>query len=217
MRAIAAITALALLAAALIGGGAPFGRIALALGAPSLAVPFFTDPAWRGIALFRAGRWEAAAEAFTQARAFHNLGNAEAHAGRYAAALEAYDIAIAAGDADARVNFDTVSSFYAGLVIDPEALALFGKREDGPSAEAEVGEGNGRAAGSGDEVTNANTMLGLVELDSRGRLGVSRVFDDAFMVADERWLGQLEDIPGAFLKARISHEFKRRQKAQAAQ
>jgi Ca-activated chloride channel family protein len=59
-------------------------------------------------------------------------------------------------------------------------------------------------------------MMGLVELDSRGRLGVARVFDDAFMVADERWLGQLEDIPGAFLKARISHEFKRRQKAREA-
>lgn len=212
MRGVALLTACALLAATLLGGGAPFGRIALALGLPSIAAPFFKEPAWRGIALYRAGRWAEAAEAFTQARAFLNLGNAEAHAGRYAAALEAYDIAIAAGDADARANFDTVASYYAGLAIDPEALALFAKRESGPTAEAEVGEGNGRAAGSGDEVTNTNTMLGLAELDSRGRLGVARVFDDAFMVADERWLGQLEDIPGAFLKARINHEFKRRQK-----
>jgi len=217
MKLIFVITALALAGALAMSGGAAFGRLALAAGLPGLAASLFSDPGWRGVALYRAERWDEAAEAFAQTRAFYNLGNAEAQAGRYAAALEAYDIAIAAGDAEARANFDTVAGFYAGLAIDPEALALFAKRETGPTAEAETGEGNGRAAGSGDEVTNTNTMLGLAELDSRGRLGVSRVFDDAYMVADERWLGQLEDIPGAFLKARINHEHKRRQKAEAGQ
>lgn len=201
----------------LLGGGAmigsaPFGRLALAVGLPGLSTSAFRDPAWQGVALYRAERWPEAASAFRAAGDFYNLGNAEVQAGNYAAALEAYDIAIAAGHPDARANFDAVASFYAGLVIDPDALALFAKREEGPSAEAETGEGNARAAGSGDEVTNSNTMLGLAELDSRGRLGVSRVFDDAFMVADERWLGQLEDLPGAYLKARITHEHKRRQK-----
>lgn len=211
MRRVAAFVLL-LAAAAVLLGSAPFGRIALALGLPGLATSAFEDPGWRGVALYRAGRWSEAASAFRAAGDFYNLGNAEAQAGNYAAALEAYDIAIAAGHPDAQANFDAVASFYAGLVIDPDALALLAKREDGPSAEAETGEGNARAAGSGDEVTNSNTMLGLAELDSRGRLGVSRVFDDAYMVADERWLGQLEDLPGAFLKARIAHEHKRRQK-----
>ena len=57
-----------------------------------------------------------------------------------------------------------------------------------------------------------NAMLGLAELESRGRLGVRRIFDDKFMVADERWLQQIQDVPGAYLKARIAHEEKTRRK-----
>ena len=212
MKVLALVAAVALLVAAVLGGAAPFGRVALALGLPSLASALMTDPAWRGAAHYRAGDWAAAADAFREARDSYNLGNAETQRGRYAAALEAYDLAIVRGDDDARANFDTVAAFYAGLAIDPGAFAPLPKRETGPTAEAEVGEGDGRAAGSGDETTNTNTMLGLAELDSRGTLGVRRVFDDAFMRADERWLGQLADVPGEFLKARIAHERKRRAK-----
>ena len=61
-------------------------------------------------------------------------------------------------------------------------------------------------------MNNSNTMMGLAELDSRGRLGVRRIFDDKFMVADERWLEQLSDVPGEFMAARIAQEHKRRAK-----
>jgi Ca-activated chloride channel family protein len=210
MRVLALAAALAFLLAALAGGAAPFGRVMMALGLPGLAAPLFDDPAWRGVAAYRAGNFDAAAGAFAEAGEPFNLGNAEAHAGRLAAALEAYDIAIARGDAVAQANFDVVAALYASLAIDPEALALFARREDGPVAESHIAEGNARAAGSGSEVTNSNTMLGLAEVDSRGRLGVRRVFDDSFMVADERWLENLQDVPGAFMQARIQHEQKRR-------
>ncbi|MEL6521865.1 MAG: tetratricopeptide repeat protein [Pseudomonadota bacterium] len=209
MRALLLLALGTLVLSLVLGGGAPFGRLALAVGLSYFAAPFFSDPAWQGVAKYRAGDVAGAAAAFTEARMFYNLGNAHALDGSYAAALEAYDSAIAQGNADAQTNFDMVARHYAGLQIDPETLALFPKRRNGPTAEAEVAQGNARAAGTGDEATN-NTMLGLAELDSRGRLGVRRIFDDAYMVADERWLQQLSDVPGDFLKARIAHERKRR-------
>ncbi len=212
MRALAGLTALALALALALGGGAPFGRVLIALGWPGLAAEVFEDPGWRGAALYRAGDMTGAAQAFRGAQESYNLGNALTRAGSYPAALEAYDLGIAAGDADARANFDLVAAYYTGLAIDPDALGLFPERSSGPEADSFVARGNARAAGTGDEVTNNNTMLGLAELDSRGRLGVRRIFDKAFMVADERWLTQLADVPGEYLKARISHEAKRRAK-----
>ncbi|WP_227272148.1 tetratricopeptide repeat protein [Roseobacter weihaiensis] len=212
MRGLALIAALALMLAVALGGSAPFGRVLMALGMPGPAAAFLDTAAWQGAASYRAGDFDAAAARFTEAQAFYNLGNAEVQRGRYAAALEAYDLARARGQPDAQANFDVVSAFYAGLGIDPDALGLFPERKDGPEAEGFIARGDGRAAGTGSEVTNNNTMLGLAELESRGRLGVRRIFDDKFMVADARWLEQLADVPGEYLAARIALEHKRRVK-----
>ena len=210
MRALAFLAALATALAPILGGMAPFGRILLALGLPSLAAPAFDDAGWRGVALYRAGDMDGAAEAFGQAGARFNLGNALAHGGAYAAALEAYDLAMITGDEDAKANYDLVAAFYAGTVIAPEALSLFAEREDGPTAEGPIARGNARAAGTGDEVTNTNTMMGLAKVENRGQRRVRRVFDDKFMIANDRWLAQLSDVPGEYLAARIAHEHKRR-------
>lgn len=196
----------------LLGGTAPFGRVLLAVGAPKFATPFFNDAEWTGVAQYRSKEFTSAATSFRQAKSFHNLGNAEVYRGNYAAALEAYDIAIAGGDEAARVNFDAVAAYFAGLAIDPDAIGFFPKRENGPETEGFEAKGKGRASGTGDQETNASTLLGTLELNSRGRLGVRRVFDDKFMVADDRWLQQLSDVPGEYLKARIGHERKRRDK-----
>ena len=209
---------LALAGAALIalafamGHGAPFGRVALALGMNMVATRFFPDPDWQGVAYYRAGDFGKAAQAFEQVGDFYNLGNAEVHRGRITAGLEAYDQAIRIGDTAAQANFDVVAAYYAGLQIDPEALDLFPERKSGSQADSFVARGDARAAGTGSDVTNSNTMLGLAELDSRGQLGVRRIFDDKFMVADERWLNQLSDVPGEFMAARIAQEHKRRVK-----
>lgn len=212
MRVLALISICALSLALLIGGTAPFGRALMALGLHGPAVGLFTTPEWQGAALYRAGRFEEAAQRFAEGRSAFNLGNAQAHAGRHAAALEAFDIARAQGHADAAANFDVVAAYYAGLGIGADTLALFPERKEGPTEESFVARGDGRAAGTGSEVTNANTMLGLAELQSRGRLGVRRIFDDKFMVADARWLEQLADVPGDYMAARIAQEHKRRAK-----
>ncbi|EBA06950.1 hypothetical protein [Sagittula stellata] len=213
MKLLATLTVLMTVIALALGhGSAAFGRVFMAAGLPGLAALTFDRPDWQGAALYRAGRMEDAARAFAKAGATYNLGTAQARLGRYSEALETYDLVIHGGDADARANFDLIAAYYAGLGIDPEALALFGKRRDGATTESFVARGNARAAGTGDEVNNTSTMLGTVQLQSTGQEKVRRIFDDRFMLADERWLSQLTDVPGDYLKARIAHERKRREK-----
>lgn len=213
MRVLALITVAAFVLAFATGGSAPVARVLLAAGVSGSAARVFDDPAWRGVAYFRAGDFERATEEFRTTGDHYNLGTAQAHAGNYAAALEALDQAITAGHPQAQANFDVVAAYYAGLGIGADTLALFPKRDrDGPKQESFVARGDGRAAGTGSEATNTTTMLGLAELQSRGNLGVRRVFDDRFIVADDRWLEQLSDVPGTYLKARIAQEHKRRQK-----
>ena len=212
MRVLAVLALVALGLGFVLGGTAPLARVLLAVGAPGLATPLFADPGWRGVAQFRAGDHAAAALSFAAADDAFNLGNAQAFAGEFAAALEAYDQAILQGHPDARANSDILAAYYAGLGIDATTLALFADRKQGATAESFIARGDARAAGTGSEVNNTNTMLGLAELDTRGQLGVRRVFDDAFIVADERWIAQLSDVPGEFLAARIQEEHKRRVK-----
>lgn len=64
---------------------------------PAEAAEKFEDPEWRGSALYKAGEYQAAADAFAQqdnARAQYNRGNALAKAGELEKALEAYDRAL---------------------------------------------------------------------------------------------------------------------------
>lgn len=203
----------------LMGGMGPFGRVLMGFGLPSLAAPFFSDPHWRGVAMYQAGDHAKAAAAFEEAGpiGFYNLGNALTQAQDYAAALEAYDLALAVyEDVDARENFDLVRAFYAGTPLDAASVAVSRKRE-GDTVQAPIARGDARASGTGDETTNAGTSLAMPALQSEDQIGVRRVFDDAFIVANDRWLKTLEDVPGAFLAARINHAFKARRKAGTGQ
>lgn len=216
---IGGVAALCLAASLVWAGPAPFGRVLLGLGLNGLAAEVFRDPAWRGVALYRAESYGPAATAFRQADAQLNLGNAEVRAQRYAAALEAYDIARLGGDDRAVANFDLVAAYYAGLALDPEGpIAWFTKKGgDGPAVKSSVAQGSGRAAGEGSGTTNSGALLGLPELQSYGTSAVRKVFDDKFIVANRRWLQTLQDVPGEYLAARIRHESKRRKKLGLAQ
>jgi Ca-activated chloride channel homolog len=73
------------------------GERLLERGEPDRAAREFDDPEWRGTAHYRAGNYEAAAEAFAHSdhpRAHYNRGNALARAGQFEAALDAYDQAL---------------------------------------------------------------------------------------------------------------------------
>lgn len=214
MRRITALCALVCLAAALLAGGtAPFARVALAIGLPRLAAALSSDPAWQGVAHYRAGDFDAAAAALDKAGpdALYNLGNAHAQRGAYAASLEAFDLALARGyDPEAQANFDLLRAFYTGTAIDADAVVLTEDRE-GTTTQAPIARGDARGSGTGSDVTNTGATLGLAELTTEGReQRVRYVFDDKFITANARWLATLEDVPGAYLNERISHEHKRR-------
>lgn len=83
------------------------GHALLSVGLASAAAQVFDDPAWKGAALYAAGRWNEAAKAFAvDAASAYNLGNALARAGRFAEAIAAFDRALAAhpDDEDAAFN-----------------------------------------------------------------------------------------------------------------
>ncbi len=67
-----------------LAGGDRGGRLLLRWGMPSLAASVLHDPAWRGFALYQAGRHEEALAALRATRspeAAYNLGNALARTG----------------------------------------------------------------------------------------------------------------------------------------
>ena len=217
---LAGLGAVLLLLAGTLAGGRPdpLGRVLLWAGLPRLAVPMLEDPGWRGVAAYRAGRYDDAEEAFRAARDWLNLGNAQVRTSRYAAALESYDRARLDGDARAAANFDLVAAFYAGRALSPEApLAWFTDRDDleGAPVAAPVAQGSARAASDGSETTNTGALPGLPELASHDdpllQRAVRKVFDETFMVANDRWLATLSDVPGEYLAERIRQEHKRRQ------
>ena len=202
-----------------LGGLAPVGRIALGWGWPQAALPFLDDPAWRGVAFFRAGDWEGAERSFRDADLPYNRANALVLSQQYVGALEAYDLALFLNNADtqAQANYDLLVSFYAGLALDAGTPMRWGEDKDGATVAAEIARGNARAAGTGDEVTNTGALLGLPEVVSDGARRVRKVFDDKFIIANDRWLTNLEDVPGAFLSERIKAEHKRRKADGSAQ
>ena len=208
-----------LVAGALAGGRPdPLGRVLLWAGLPRLAEPLLEDPGWRGVAAYRAGHLKASAEAFRAGGDWLNLGNAQVMSEEYAAALESYDRARLRGDARAAANFDLVAAFYAGRALSPEAqIAWFADRDDlqGEPVAAPVAQGSARAASDGSETTNTGALLGLPELASHAdpllQRAVRKVFDETFMVANDRWLATLSDVPGEYLAERIKQEHKRRQ------
>lgn len=111
--------------------------------APEAAARMFEDPAWKGIAHYRAGEFEEALAAFNAlaptADALYNQGNALAKLERFEEALNAYDRALerAPEHADARHNRDLV------------AQALSARQ-----GQQRQGSGDNQTTGAGDDKAN---------------------------------------------------------------
>ena len=175
------------LAALALAGPAAIGRLALVAGLPGLAAPLLGDPGVKGVALYRAGRYPEADEAFRAAgrSATFNRGVSLAATGDYPLARAYFDAVLFAmpGDSEARDNRNLVAA-----LIPPV-----------------VGEGNeaGRIS-----VTPIATPGGTpVE---QGVVGYGRRLDAGGLVADEGWLASIPDDPGELLRLRLADEHRRR-------
>ena len=115
---------------------------ALERGDTDRAAAVAPDHRWRGVALYRGGRYDESAEAFTAgdtADDHYNRGNALARAGDLRGALDAYREALARDPAheDAAHNRDIVESLVEAA---PESQAGDGEPDDGGGATPPSGE-----------------------------------------------------------------------------
>jgi Ca-activated chloride channel family protein len=186
MKVIAAVLALLLPTCGLwFEGRTVLGRALLAAGWPSAAVQLLEDPAWRGAALYAAGRWQEAAEVFGAASPY-NRGNALARAGRYAEAIESYDRALDADpdNGDAVFNkslvaalLDAQSDKPTGLVAGQANSTATDKRQGSrlPKADGEAsGIGSGYAGGQEGSSNRGPEGTGKVGLLGGGEQNVSQ-------------------------------------------
>ena len=189
----------AALATALAAGPAAFGRLALSFGWPSLAHRLLDDPAWQGVALYRAGRFKEADESFAAAgqRATFSRGNSLARLGDYPLAVAFYDAVLfrEPADEEARANRALVASLYDAVVgegLDARGLSIRDlvakNRVDAATAHS---QGSPMPAPAPQQQVNPRFLAHSV-------------------VASRQWLATLEDEPGRYLKLRLAAEHQRR-------
>jgi Ca-activated chloride channel family protein len=174
--------------AALVAAGSDaLGRLALMAGMPAVAAPLISDPAVRGVALYRAGKYQEADDAFRAAGrgSTYNRGLSLAATGHYPLARAYFDAVLfaAPGDSEARENRAVVSALIPPVV------------------------------GSGNEAGRINVtpiaVPGGMPVDET-TLVHGRRLDAGGLVADQSWLETIPDDPGEFLRLRLADEHRRR-------
>lgn len=174
------------LLALMLAGKAPLAKLLILAGLPAFAAPLLEDPAIRGVALYQAGEYQAADDAFRAAGrvSTYNRGLSLAMTGDLPLSLAYFDAVLFANPADsiARENRNAVNA-----LVPPH-----------------LGEANaaGRIAA---KVIASPTG---VPFDEIKRLG--KPLDAGGRVADGTWLESIQDDPGEFLRLRLEAEHLRR-------
>jgi tetratricopeptide (TPR) repeat protein len=187
---VARIAGLVLVAAAILGLAfvsqprTALGRGLMAIGLPGVAIHVLTDPAWRGPALYQAGRYGEAAALFREGgkRNAYNLGNALAKSGDLQGALDAYDAALSYNprDADAQANRSLVARLIAEGPDDPgkgggiaNAVAVTGNRYEKTSNKDPDDEAKASSSGEGlagnKEAGSSASLPGNSKVARRGK------------------------------------------------
>ena len=137
------------------------------------ASQLFHNPAWRGVSLYKSGRWNEAAESFARDQSgSYNMGNALAHAGRYDEAIEAYERALQTdpGNSDAAYNKALLES-----ALQNADKAVSGRVNGSLSASPAIKAGgsrerpqtDGRAGDSGEGLASGKQTQGPVSAGGR--------------------------------------------------
>ncbi|CAN7145103.1 tetratricopeptide repeat protein [Bosea sp. LjRoot9] len=163
------------------------GRVLIGESRPADAAKAFRDPLWRGVALFRAGDFKGAAQAFatadTPSGAF-DQGNALVMLGQYDDALKRYDRALA---------------------LRPGWTAAFTNREiarvRGTRKKAEGGE-TGQTDSRPDEVVFDKTKKGGEDTSIEAAMPMS---DEAVRAL---WLKRVQTRPADFLRAKFAYQLR---------
>ncbi|RNF35313.1 hypothetical protein [Paracoccus methylarcula] len=182
----------AALAALAVAGPEAMGRLALRAGWDGMAARLLSDPAARGVALYRIGDHAAADEAFAEAgrSQTYNRGLSLAATGDYPLSVAYFDAMLFANSADAqaRANRDLVASMFPpprGDSVAPGRLAGTGGRMSDEPVETRL-------------QANASGPKWDRQLDRKG------------IAATDEWLETISDDPGEFLRLRIRAEYERR-------
>lgn len=125
------------------------------------AAELFTDPAWKGTALYRSDQWWRAAEAFIRANdadSYFNLGNCYVKLSYYALALEAYQQALAQkpDHADAAFNREVMLKLLAADDEDDESRGLLKPKLEELDRVNSDGDAESGEAATGDEKVDSN-------------------------------------------------------------
>ncbi len=123
------------------------GRLLLQQGRPADAMYVFEDAQWRGVAMYRAGRFNRAIGAFVEdntVESIYNIGNAYAQLGKFQNAIEVYQRVLEEDPEhdDARFNLDLVR----------QANDIAGKQQPGdPNETGAPGDPDTNQSEPGDE------------------------------------------------------------------
>ncbi|MDH0303759.1 VWA domain-containing protein [Pseudomonas sp. GD04091] len=197
---------------------------------PAAAARHFVDPQWRGMALYQAGDFAAAAAAFAQgndAAAHYNRGNALARAGELEAALDAYEQALER-QPDLKPALDNQALVQQLLQqreaqaeeqpADADAQGTPGNDTDGnsssSSSQAQGTPGSdeqAQAQESADSASNAQAPPGNAGGDDDSvtqppQRPVSTSLDAEQRQALEQWLREIPDNPAELLRRKFWYE-----------
>jgi len=136
------------------------------------AAEIFTDPAWKGVALYRSEQWWRAAEAFVRANdavSQFNLGNCYVQLGYYELALEAYMRALSIDSEfnDAKYNAELMRQLLAKQSEeDSGQQALQSRQKEIDSVKSESDEQSGNAGGGEEQSTPGDNKTGTEQESS---------------------------------------------------
>lgn len=193
------------------------------------AADLFESPAWRGAAHYRAGNYQAAAEAYARADendpdTYYNLGNALARSEMYEEAIASYEAALTldGNHEDARTNKAIV-----------EDLLEQQQQEESEDSEEEQEESEEQQQEQGDEEQEEEEEPQDQESQDEPPEGDQREEEPQEQQPDEdgtqdqeqqlnleetedqesleQWLRRLDDNPGELLQRKFQFEYRRRQ------
>ncbi len=160
------------------------GRIAFDRGDYATAAERFADPMWRGVALYRAGRYDEAIDAFAHvdsAESFYNQGNALAKLGKLAPAI--------ASDQAALKRSPDFAAAQANLEL---LQKLIPKPKPGDEHQAEKHQ-------------DPEYTPDATQFDERGKQGVLDQIDAAQQTA-EMWMRNIQTTPADLLRRKFAIE-----------